>query len=139
MTSEEWQSLSERLADAVEGGAAADTASLPHDLARFVHAHQAAGDWLEAAPAIDPLLGRTLAERYELVRVLGRGGAGTVYLASDLKDGRWKVVKLLHPFWTGDPRMRRNFHREAARSLNCAIRGSSNSWTLASLPRGGFT
>ena len=38
-----------------------------------------------------------LPERYQLQRVLGRGGMATVYLAEDLKHGRKVAVKVLHP------------------------------------------
>ncbi len=38
-----------------------------------------------------------LAERYELLREVGRGGMATVYLAADRKHGRQVAVKVLEP------------------------------------------
>ena len=38
-----------------------------------------------------------LMDRYQLGRVLGRGGMATVYLANDLKHGRDVAAKVLHP------------------------------------------
>jgi eukaryotic-like serine/threonine-protein kinase len=56
-----------------------------------------------AAVAYAPLLAETTPElpalisgRYHLVREIGRGGMGTVYLADDQKHGRQVAVKALH-------------------------------------------
>jgi tRNA A-37 threonylcarbamoyl transferase component Bud32 len=43
------------------------------------------------------LAGRTLNSRYRLGEVLGRGGAGEVYLAHDLTSNEACAVKVLHP------------------------------------------
>src|SRR5690349_8681683 len=57
-----------------------------------------------AAVAFAPLLGEReattpalLGGRYRIVREIGRGGMGTVYLAEDPKHGRQVAVKALHP------------------------------------------
>ncbi len=42
------------------------------------------------------VLAEALADRYELVKELGRGGMATVYLARDLKHEREVAVKVLH-------------------------------------------
>ena len=64
---------------------------------------------------------RTLAGRYELVEVIGRGGMGTVYRASDLVLRRSVAVKLLPgPLADQDPTSVARFEREAraAAALN---------------------
>ncbi len=38
-----------------------------------------------------------LADRYEMVRELGRGGMATVYLARDVRHARQVAIKVLHP------------------------------------------
>jgi tRNA A-37 threonylcarbamoyl transferase component Bud32 len=43
------------------------------------------------------LLGRTLSRRYRMTEVLGRGGAGEVYLADDVVAGGRCAIKVLHP------------------------------------------
>ncbi len=46
---------------------------------------------------ISPALREALADRYDLVRVVGQGGMATVYLAQDRKHDREVAVKVLRP------------------------------------------
>lgn len=64
----------------------------------------------------NPLLGRVLADRYEVRRLIGRGGMGLVYVARDRKaNGRDVVIKMLAPHWADDPDAVARFRREGAR------------------------
>jgi eukaryotic-like serine/threonine-protein kinase len=58
--------------------------------------------------------GEKISDRYEIVRELGRGGAGVTYLARDLATGRDVVAKLLHLGLLGDWKAVELFEREAA-------------------------
>ena len=40
------------------------------------------------------LTGKTLSNRYEILRPLGNGGMGKVYLAKDIRFGKQVVVKV---------------------------------------------
>jgi len=51
--------------------------------------------------------------RYRLQEELGRGGMGVVYRATDPRDSRTVVVKVLSPEAAGDPDRRERFQREA--------------------------
>ncbi|RKN38069.1 Stk1 family PASTA domain-containing Ser/Thr kinase [Streptomyces hoynatensis] len=63
---------------------------------------------------------RRLGGRYELDRVLGRGGMAEVYLAHDTRLGRTVAVKTLRADLARDPTFQARFRREAqsAASLN---------------------
>lgn len=63
----------------------------------------------------DPLLRETLAGRYYIERLIGRGGVGLVYLATDKQESRRVVVKVLAPHWTDDEDAVARFDREALR------------------------
>jgi len=52
-------------------------------------------------------------DRFEIVRVLGRGGMGTVYLARDQRLGRQVALKVLNPDDLGSDDRRARFMREA--------------------------
>ena len=51
--------------------------------------------------------------RYEVIREIGRGGMGTVYLASDPRFDRQVAVKVLPAALLQDPAFRERFDREA--------------------------
>jgi len=69
---------------------------------------------VEVVDAGDPLIGKILLGRYRVVRVLGEGGMGKVYLAEQ-KMGtatRKVAIKTLHQELIADPQLVARFHRE---------------------------
>jgi len=63
--------------------------------------------------AADDALGRVIAGRYKVERLLGQGASGRVYLASELATGRALALKLLQPHHARDRTQVRRFYREA--------------------------
>jgi serine/threonine protein kinase len=61
----------------------------------------------------DPLIGRTLAQRFRIDRCIGRGGMATVYAAFDAKTRRDVAVKVLKRELSRDPMVTKRFEREA--------------------------
>jgi serine/threonine protein kinase len=84
-----------------------------------------AGDAIEDAAhllidgAAEPHCGRFISH-YQLLSLLGRGGMGEVYLASDTRLGREVALKLLSVEFAGDAEYMKRFEREAriASALN---------------------
>jgi serine/threonine-protein kinase len=62
---------------------------------------------------VDPMLGRVLDDRYQIVSQLGRGGMGAVYRARQLSVDREVAIKVVHPSFASDPEVARRFLREA--------------------------
>lgn len=58
------------------------------------------------------LVGRTVAGRYELLRLIGEGGMGSVYAARHVFTKREVAVKLPHPFLVGSELVVQRFLRE---------------------------
>ncbi|HEY0172699.1 MAG TPA: protein kinase [Pyrinomonadaceae bacterium] len=65
------------------------------------------------AAAADPLVGRVLDGKYEVVSQLGTGGMGAVYRARRVHIGDDVAVKILHQRLTGDEKLVERFRREA--------------------------
>jgi serine/threonine-protein kinase len=66
-----------------------------------------------AAPASD-LVGQVVADRYHVVKKLGEGGMGQVYLAEHVKMGRRSAIKVMNPVMVHDPDAVARFNREAS-------------------------
>jgi len=62
----------------------------------------------------DPLVGKIVADRYRIVKILGEGGMGRVYLAEQKMGGatRKVAIKTLHQEMSGDPQLVARFYRE---------------------------
>jgi eukaryotic-like serine/threonine-protein kinase len=60
------------------------------------------------------LVGSIIADRYHVLRKLGEGGMGTVYLAEHVKMGRKSAVKVMNPGMVHDADAISRFNREAA-------------------------
>ena len=67
------------------------------------------------APMETGLVGRLIADRYRVLEVIGRGGMGVVFSATDEHGGPDVVIKFLAAEWTGDPDAAARFEREARR------------------------
>jgi hypothetical protein len=67
-----------------------------------------------AAEGEDPLVGRIVADRYRIAKVLGEGGMGRVYLAEQKMGAatRKVAIKTLHPELGGDAQLVARFYRE---------------------------
>lgn len=61
----------------------------------------------------DPLVGTRLADRYEVLGVVGRGGMGVVYKVRHELMDRFMAVKMLHSHLVAEPEAVKRFHREA--------------------------
>ena len=61
----------------------------------------------------DPLIGTRLADRYEIVSVVGRGGMGVVYKVRQEQMDRFMAIKMLHSHMVAEPEAVKRFYREA--------------------------
>src|SRR5438045_3425732 len=69
--------------------------------------------WDRSGDRIADALAEALAPKYEIVRRLGAGGMGRVYLANELALGRLVAVKVLAPQLAESESFRARFENEA--------------------------
>ncbi|HET8670206.1 MAG TPA: hypothetical protein VFM05_06125, partial [Candidatus Saccharimonadales bacterium] len=74
----------------------------------------------DARPRQDTFTGKVIKGRYRVLKKLGDGGMGAVYLAEQVAIGRNVALKVLHPDYARDQEFVRRFRQEArlAASLN---------------------
>ena len=66
-----------------------------------------------ADPAADPLIGQVLEDRYKINRILGTGGMGRVYLATNLNTEKPYAIKVMHSELLHNEDAQKRFTREA--------------------------
>ncbi len=62
-------------------------------------------------PLLNP--GTIISDRYEIVRLIGEGGMGSVYEAKHRQIGKRVAIKLLSKDFSEDPETIKRFHQEA--------------------------
>ncbi len=72
------------------------------------------GQTLRADQPATDLIGQIVADRYHVLRKLGEGGMGQVYLAEHVKMGRQSAIKVMNPAMAHDGDAVSRFNREAA-------------------------
>jgi serine/threonine protein kinase len=139
MTPERWQQVEEVLQSALDlpetdrpaylFQVCSGDMELQQEAMSLLEAHEQAGDFLER-PALEQdahvLVGndeQAIAKEigpYEVIKRLGRGGMGEVYLAEDRRLGRRVALKVLPPYFVFDEARLRRFQTEAraASALN---------------------
>jgi len=72
------------------------------------------GTTLRGVTPASSLVGQVIADRYHVMKKLGEGGMGQVYLAEHVKMGRRSAIKVMSPAMVHDPDAIARFNREAA-------------------------
>jgi len=72
------------------------------------------GQTLRSTTPGSSLVGQVIADRYHIVKKLGEGGMGQVYLGEHVKMGRRSAIKVMNPQMVHDPDAVARFNREAS-------------------------
>ncbi|MEW6733258.1 MAG: protein kinase [Acidobacteriota bacterium] len=85
----------------------------------------------------DEYMGKLLSNKFRIDAVLGRGGMGAVYRATDIALDRVVAVKLLHPDLVGDENLDIRFVREARAAARIEHPNAITVHDFGTLPEGG--
>lgn len=130
MTPERWQQIKSVLAEAMEvptverdafvERAAGDDTELRREVRSLLAVAQASeeGSFIShfvpsTDRALQSILATALGQQYEIVRPLGQGGMGAVYLARERALERFVAIKVLRPDLANTESVRERFRREA--------------------------
>lgn len=121
-------------------GEAAGDARVRDEVLSLIDHHARAGDFLaqpiaERVPELladeAPLAAGATVGVYTIVREIGRGGMGRVYLATDGRLGRAVALKALAPHLTRDPAQRERLRPEARAAAALTHPGICTVYALA--------
>lgn len=76
-------------------------------------AHERTSERAAERPSSAMILSESTDARYQIVKILGQGGAADVYLARHIALGELRVLKILHQEMVMDPKRRGKFFLEA--------------------------
>ena len=91
----------------------------------------------EAAPAYASWIGRVFDDRYRLVRILGEGGMGAVFVAEHLRLRKEVAFKIIRPEIASDPKIAARFSREAMATAQIESPHIASAVDYGELPEGG--
>lgn len=118
-----------------------DDPSLRNEVETLIASHEKAGDFIEKPlcesapelldiqPAGESLAGKQLGP-YAIIKELGQGGMGVVYLAEDTRLKRLVSMKALAPEFTGDEQHRERLRREARATAALSHPGIATVYSL---------
>lgn len=122
LSQHEWERANQIFHDALETApehraafvaeAAGGDARLESEVRSLLAFHEHADSFLETAELNLSLEGQQLGP-YRVVREVGHGGMGVVYLAEDTRLGRSVALKAIPHAWTDDPERRERLRHEA--------------------------
>ena len=72
------------------------------------------GQTLRSKGPLADLIGQVVADRYHIIKKLGEGGMGAVYLGEHVKMGRKSAIKVMTQAMSNDPDAVSRFNREAS-------------------------
>ena len=94
------------------------------------------GTALRAAAGGEDLVGSIIADRYHVLKKLGEGGMGQVYLVEHVKMGRKSALKVMHPGMVKDVDAISRFNREAANASRISHPNVASVYDFGETPDG---